>query len=415
MPLRQWWSPKSTVFFVLLLCCVHGLVRAAQHSESPLVLHEVISEALQGHPLVLSRQAEHAAAGFVVDQAQAQFFPSPYLRAEGHQGKSIWLAGASQPLWSGGRLTAQLQSAEADREVAGLSVDEVRLETALRIAAAWYESVSAVARLKVARSGLEELAALENMMRNRVSTGFSAAVDLHFVQARHTEAQVEVRAIESELRASLNRLEQLAGRRIAVEQLPAPTPVLGANIDANLDTAAIAGHPAWRRAQADVDRAQAQLRLASRTNAPLLALRAEYQIGVHPASAASGYRMFIGLEQSFGAGNSSAAAVNAARAQVQASQERVEHLRRDLISQFMSDQQSLITALDRSESLAVNIQNLGRVAQSYRRSFDAGVRPWLDLLNALKEHTDAQQQQVRAMVDAAFHHYRLGTYQWSRP
>lgn len=374
-------------------------------------LRTLVSWSLQDHPLIRSGRAGVRAAAAGVAQARWQYFPTPFVRADAHKGRSAWVAGVRQPLWSGGRLQSDVDAARADELAAEKSFLMVRHEIAHRVASLWLQVVTAKDQLKVARAGFDELLVLQAIMKRRVETGYSPPVDLSLVHARVMQAQSEIDGVQAQMDAAMYQLAQVTGRQIAAERLAVSQPPVGRSA-LTLDEARVIveGSPAQQKAQADIDVARGFLAQVTKQNKPTVEARVEYQMGKHSGSAREGYRLFVGLDQSFGAGLSTSAAVEAARAKVDASVGQAEATGRDLVAQILSDQTALNVAIDRADSMGRNLGDMEQVSRSYRRAFDAGRRSWLELLNVIRENTEVHQQLVRARTEAQYYAYLLDVH-----
>ena len=392
----------------------------AAKASSPGTLHELSRLAMRTNPLIKSRQAELQSAESGVQGAKWQFYPTPYSRGERFEGKTLAVVGLRQPLWTGGRLTADVEAAQAGRGVSEWEVAVSRYDIAFRVANAWLEAVTAKGRLDAAQAGLGELLALEGMMKRRVATGYSASVDGNLVQARLMQARTDIDRAQSDITIALNVLAQLTGQTWSIGQLAEPVPTATgttAAADANFPAdgawvdAAVDSHPANRRALAKREQAEAQVQQARKQIMPTLSARAEYQTGKYLGSSPEGYRFFVGFEQSFGSGLASMANVDAAQAMLLAAQEQSEAQRRELVSQIKADIASLDSARSRVRSLQSNVSDMKTVSDSYRRAFDAGRRSWLELLNVIREGTEVAQQVARARAEVDYYTYRLQVYQ----
>lgn len=374
-------------------------------------LNKLVHWSLQNHPLIRSAIAQVDAAAADVAQSKWQFYPTPYLRADAYRGRGARVAGVRQPLWTGGRLSSDVQAAEAIENVAVWSLRQERREMAQRVARHWLAVMTAAEQRKVALEGHEELLRLRDMMDRRVKAQYSAPVDLSLVQARVLQSQSELNLLQAQLDTALYELQLLAGRSLLLEQFTwnEQSPVRSF-VTLEEAKGVLVNEPLWKKAQADIAVARARHAQAEKQTMPTLEARVEYQAGEHALSARDGYRLSVGFEQSFGAGRSSSAAIEAARVKIDATAAQAEAIARDLLAQFLSDQSSLNSAIDRIESMHFGLKELDLVASSYRRAFDAGRRSWLELLNTVRENTQSRQQLVRAQAEARYHAYRLNLY-----
>jgi adhesin transport system outer membrane protein len=115
-------------------------------------LARVLEAAWASHPLVMGKRSAQAAARDEQDGAQWQRYPSPSLEASTQSG-GAGLLRIDQPLWAGGRITANIDAAGNRLDAAGAAIDEARHDLALRAIAATTEATRQQARQLHGQSG----------------------------------------------------------------------------------------------------------------------------------------------------------------------------------------------------------------------------------------------------------------------
>jgi adhesin transport system outer membrane protein len=100
--------------------------------------------------------------------------------------------------------------------------------------------------------------------------------------------------------------------------------------------------------------------------------------------------VYLALQMQTGAGLSSLSAVDAALARRQAAQDAIETLERSLAQQVRSlwaERQSVRQQVGPVQAL---LSGADEIVASYLRQFQVGRKNWLDVLNAVREKTQAQ-------------------------
>lgn len=119
-----------------------------------------------------------------------------------------------------------------------------------------------------------------------------------------------------------------------------------------------------------------------------------------------------------GAGFSNLALARASQAQVNSLVQNQEAARRRVIEDVQVQYQQFVSAKDRENSLIAAVAGAQIVVSSYRRQFIAGRKSWLEVLNAVREHSDYQVQlvQTRANLLGAFHRLQVdfGVMPWQQ-
>jgi adhesin transport system outer membrane protein len=372
-------------------------------------LKELVHSAISTNPRILASRAAVARADADVDSARLQFLPTPSISAEHREGRQMEIYSLRQPIWTGGKLTSALAVANAQQEVAALSVDEVRYDMASRVASAWSDAQSARGQLIILTDELQELGALQAMMKRRLATGLSAQAELDLLGSRLSQARSDFSAIQAQLRSSTEQLSQMTGETVTAEQLADldPTAERFDVTESELAQRALATHPTLARLSAEVRAADARAKQARSQMMPSLFATFEYQQGQTDGARLPGSRTFFGVEQSFGAGFSSFEGVRAAQAGREAANEAYLSARRDISAQATTDAQTYMAALRKSEEGALNLDGVERVYASYKRMFLAGKRSWLDLLNMVREQTDVARMLAAARANSDLYAFRV--------
>jgi len=374
-------------------------------------LERLVETALDAHPSVLARRADVAAAEAGVEGAGWQFFPTPSLRGERFEGKQVMVFGLRQPLWTGGRLTADLDAARSRLAVANRSVDEVRFDLAQRVAAAWANLLSMDGRIEAYTAGVQQLETLEAMMARRLATRLSAQVELDLLQARLAQARSDLAQAQADQRAGVEALSQLVGKPITAAQLAALVEEAGASVRDSANEQwveqGLVFNPALKRLVAEVEAAGARVAQARAAVWPSLYARVDHQEGQITGTLPADTRVYVGFEHSFGAGLSTATAIRAAEAGQTAAREALQAARREVAARIVADIEGYRAARQYATGAAANLAALDQVSESYRRMFLAGKRGWLDLLNMIREQTEAARMLSAVRVQVALQSFRL--------
>ncbi|AMS13799.1 hypothetical protein A3218_05620 [Pseudomonas chlororaphis] len=372
-------------------------------------LKGLVHDAIDTNPRVLASRAAVARADADIDSARLQFLPTPSISAEHREGRQMEIYSLRQPIWTGGKLTSGLDVANAQREIALLSVDEVRYDLAARVASAWADAQSARQQLKILTAELQELGGLQAMMTRRLATGLSAQAELDLLGSRLSQARSDYSAVQAQLRSSTEQLSQLTGDSITPDQL-ADLATMAERLDiteGDVVQRALATHPTLARLLAEVGAADTRIKQARSQMMPSFYATFEHQQGQTDGARVPGNRTFFGVEQSFGAGFSSFTGVRSAQAGRDAANEAYLSARRDISAQATSDSQTYIAALRKSEEGALNLDGVERVYASYKRMFLAGKRSWLDLLNMVREQTDVARTLAAARANSELYAFRV--------
>lgn len=387
------------------------------------MLQNLIASAVASHPAIQAQQAQQGSARAGVDSARWQFYPTPSIAVEqahasasdsAYQGDgTVSTLRLQQPLWTGGRLTAGLQKAEASLNVSRASLDEVRQQLALRVVQTYGDWLAAHLKLKAHDKSLAVHVRLSELVKRRIKEGVSSESDLILAVARLQALASDIAVAQAQQDMALARLAQLLGRPVEAAalqaMLAAPQP-LRAGLPSLLDQA-LAQNPAIQKAQAQAQVQEAVIAERRADLAPEIYVRAERQYGNYAVrNSPSESRLFIGLNSRFGAGLSSQSNVEGAQAQHQAALAEIELQGRSVSEQILADHALATSSQTRLLALQASLQAAQDVSESYDRQFLAGRKTWLDVMNAARELAQTETQLADIESTQVIVTWRLAIY-----
>lgn len=398
---------KPTRFkFTLIVFAFGFLATASKAALAPATLGvaELTLSALEQHPSLRASSARQEAAKSKVEAARWQFWPTPSVGVERLQSdpsetrqgdKTVGVVRIQQPLWTGGRLTSNLQRAESEVLLAQAETEAARELLANRVIQAWSEAVVAIRKINAQQLSLQSHERLLKMVERRLSEGASAVADVDLARSRIEVLTSEIMLLTAQRDSALDKLKLLIGRSFTEQEVVLshqPTQVRTASLGSLIEMAQ-AVSPQLRKAQHSVEVASADVGVAKASLMPEVSVRFEHQQGnLYAASPPSSNQVFISLNSSFGAGLSSFSGVNAAIAQLNAAQEEMNLQKQALIEQVQTDFTLVQAAQARLKGLMAASKASANVLESYERQFLAGRKQWLDLMNAAREQAQSEAQ-----------------------
>jgi adhesin transport system outer membrane protein len=377
----------------------------AQQASAPatttLSLRQAVAEALLRNPNRLRAAHEVTAAGFERDAAEWGRFPTLNVDAGAAQ-SSRSVAPTStvrveQPLWAGGRIDGQIDSARAQVGAAELAEAEMRRRLAEETAVAYVGWMDAAARVDIARESADALANLVTYVRRRESEGLASPADVSIGKARHSSALALAEEMQGELEQARAQLESLMLARIergvAVSVPPAPErPV------ADIEAAYLANSPLVQQRRAEVEAARAQASVRKAAMYPKVSLRFEHLTypnngGLTPTSDS---RALIVLQFAPDAGLASYSGAQAAESRIGSALAQVAADENDARLRARANRAENASSRRQAEALEPQVAALDASLASFMRQFEAGRKSWLELLNTQREVVDARIAASRA-------------------
>ena len=205
---------------------------------SPLNYRHYLAVVVKQHPSVQSAQNQLESARQDVEGAKWQFYPTPSIGAEkssksanGISDSRTTYARMQQPLWTGGRLTAQLDKAQTQETIASLTLAEQRLTLAQRWLQLWAETQAAELKVQAFADSEEQHRKYVQQVQSRAQEGQAPRSDTQLSLTRLAAVQAELEQAHAQKRQTISRLKQLYGTALPVNAirwtaaLPAKSPL----------------------------------------------------------------------------------------------------------------------------------------------------------------------------------------------
>lgn len=405
---------RHGIYASVLFLTVSGAAFASADTQ----MNALINRAIQTHPLIGSARAEQQATTESIRAAKRNMLPAPtfssgYDRNDG----MVSQLQIRQSLWTGGKLTANVNQAIFDDKAAVERVYEQQNQIAKTTIEAWQSYMTALTKQQVYYDSLQLLAEFEAMMQRRVSQGISARIELDLVTNRILQEQNSYQSAVEQQRIAMARLEQITGRRLSATELPTP------NMAELVNRAKSYSQTFEKMAFDDVSfynptvvKEHYQVEAAKQNAKSLQAARyptvyAQYEYAYYHDNDNdnndNGGEFSVGLSYDPGAGLSNLSLAKASESRVQSLLQAKEAARRGVLETIQTQYQQFASAKDQELSLVAAVAGAQIVVSSYRRQFIAGRKSWLEVLNAVREHTQYQAQLVDARSSIIATYYKL--------
>lgn len=356
------------------------------------------------YPAIQGKRQEVRAALADQEAAGWQRFPVPGVQASrDSSGNSQTVFSVQQPLWTGGRIRAGMDAAEARHGSALAEVERTREEVLLRLAQSFVEASRRQAQQDIALENLQQHERLRAMIERRIAQQVSPEVDLALADSRLSLARNELSLIQQGRQLALDRLRELSGQSVqAVEGEIQASAWLPATLPEAL-TQAEERAPGLRVLEYREVAAMADVRAERAQWWPLVALRLEQREGERTER-----RALIVLESQLGAGLSTLANAGAAQARRDAIAWERETVLRERQTQVTEAWRQMESAQQRLRNAEQNRRGSEEVFASYSRQYVIGQKSWLDVLNAVREATAAATSVEDARAELRLAQIRLG-------
>ncbi len=371
-------------------------------------LTQLLDLAMTQHPAVLQSLSQAQAAGHDLAAAKWGRFPSASTEVRSDKASAQSIARIEQPLWAGGRINGRIDLGEANLRVAESSVREAEFNALTQVSVSFFEVQRLLERLNSADENVKEHQRLLDLITRRMEAKISPEADVTLATARLQQAQTERLQIRRQLESTRNTLTQWAGPIVGRLVPPSAIDYKRPQTAQALMDLVLNASGQRARLQAQIDSAEAQIAIAKAQGLPTLVAGVQHVVS-GPLYTPDRSHAYLSLQFQPGAGLSALSGISSAVAKKAAAQRELEALDRTLENQAKSldsDIDVLQAQLKPAQDL---LSGTSEVVNSYLRQYQIGRKNWLDVLNALREKTQAlynladvrsslQQSQVKMLL-----------------
>ena len=254
-------------------------------------------------------------------------------------------------------------------------------------------------------------------MQRRVNQGVSARIELDLVTNRILQEQNAYQGAVEQQRIAIARLEQIAGRRITAAELPTPnlSEIVNRAKGYSKDFERMAFdqasfyNPTVVKEYYRVEAAKQGVKSIQSSRYPTLYAQYAYDYYYDDQNNDNdnGSGFSVGLSYDPGAGLSNLALAKASESRVNSLVQSTEASRRLVLETIQTQYQQFASAQDQERSLIAAVAGAQIVVSSYRRQFIAGRKSWLEVLNAVREHSQYEIQLVESRTAIIAAYYKL--------
>ncbi len=406
---------KNKLILALSLLIGYSLPAQSSTVVTDVQINSLISQAIETHPLVGSARAEQQATIEGINAAKLNLLPTPsFTTSYGSNNDMVSEVGIRQPLWTGGKLTANVNQAIFDDKAATENIYAQQNQVAKTTIQAWQTYIAAVAQQRVYLETITQLRKFEEMMQRRVSQGVSARIELDLVTNRILQETNAYEAAKEQQHIAEARLQQITGQPLprgsenSIPQLNVlvdQVKLASAGFEKLAFNEASFYNPNVVKEFYQIESAKQEVKAQSASKFPVV--YAEYKHTYDHDTNKDNGQFYVGLNYQPGAGFSNLALTRASEARVNSLIQNKEAAQRDVMESIQVQYQQFASARSRELSLVSAVAGAQIVLDSYQRQFIAGRKSWLEVLNAVRELSDYQVNLVQTRSDILGAFYKL--------
>ena len=371
----------------------------------PLLLQKVTAE----HPQVQSQIQNLQAAGMDLKVAQQASWPTPSISMERVQAQSndpvytgspqVISFRLQQPLWTGGRLTAQSNKAIATQAIEHARLIEIQQNLALKTIQAWVEVVTAQRQQQVLEKSETVQWQLLQKITRRAEQGLSPLNEVNFANLRLVQVrQDRFNALQQEKQAWIRLTQWVPEAKNLGQALIHPNiylqevHVLALRLALpQWEANSLENSPLIRRLECVAELQLAEMAEKRAALQPEVYVRAEHQRGNYTyANTPNTNRVIVGFSASTGAGFGVAYQLAALQNKHVGVLQEIETARRSVLEAVQTDFWNATAKQSKASMLLLNLESSKEIQAAWERQFINGKKTWNDVMNAARETSQAE-------------------------
>lgn len=374
-------------------------------------LYDAVERATANYPSVASSRLNVRAAEADLRAAKWLRFPSLSAQAfaYGVHGRQVTsTVEIDQPIWTGGRIDASIRRAEATKITNAAQLEETVLQVALDITSAYYDLARLTRHQTILEAELAEHRRLVDSIARRVEQQVSPNADLELAKSRAAQVAQDLNTTIAQRYAASAHFAQLVGdEHYDPGSVPRYDPAFFHPAPADAIAQAVDCNPTRRRLEGQALVARADYLSARAAVFPQLSAEVSHNEIV-------GTRAGLSLRETLDGGLTNFAAADAAKLRQQSAELQIGTAERQIRETVASDIAENAAVRSRIAAAATAAESANAVTQSYLRQYIAGRRTWLDVMNAVREGSDAEISEADAEISAMASTARLllNTCRW---
>jgi len=389
----------------------HIVFSQETNTKCNITFDQIVKEGLGTHPSIAMSKELIEGAKYQVDSAKWGYYPTPTIDVSvKSSNRKQTVTRIDQPLWTGGKLDAAYDKAEAEKTEALHTYDENQYKLIDDYLTTLKNYLQAQKKIEVLNANKKQFNSLMEMLERMMTAGVLSQSDKNLLNSRVSSIYSDLVIAKAKLRVAKIQLEILTGKQIdcniefKYKQILSKT----LNIQKMIDEL-IEFHPTVKVMNAKILAAQSEVKTSKSKLWPSLILRAEHKEGTiyDENEPETENLVYLTFNVSTGAGVS--ALSNISKSKINVSKIRFEKTtkERELIDLLMNDYTNYIASKSQQELIQKNIETTFKIYESNKRLFLSQDKKWLDVVSSLSELNRQKIENSKLLVESKILEYKL--------
>lgn len=349
----------------------------------------LVKSSLKRHPSILMSKSMLDSTLAELDSKEWELFPTVSLNYDYKSSdKNKIVATVEQPIWTGGKISAEINKAYAQKDEATASLDEAKLKLIDVYLKTIKDYMQSKSKLAIVKDNLDEYEKISMTFQRMMQAGILSQADKNLFNSKIASLKSEQIIANSKLDISIMKLELLSDESIDCDVYFENRSILNYN-DSIRDLAELLDmtHPTLKVFKNRLKSIQEDLILSKSIFWPKLSIKGEHRHGaLYKTSEDEDENIaYASLSVNFGAGLSSFSNVAKARAEINKIKMEILSKKKDLTDRLVDDYMNFVKSKEYTKILLKDVWTATQIYNSNKRLFESQKKSWLDLVNSYSE------------------------------
>lgn len=363
----------------------------------------LLKKMLSSYPTIKAAEIGKDSSDDMIVAAKLRYLPELSTDLQHHwskteKGEPQRVIRLESTLWDNGLTSRHVDEANIEKRIADEKISLVIIQLSQQFIKSWYQLRTGLQIINVYNKKLDNLEMYNGMMQRRAAGGLSSYSDLQQIESRIQQVKVELTQSRKDVNNATRRLNQLTSQEIDIENISFAGDYKHVDISAynylfheKFASEILDSEPEIKLAELQLESDMNRVEKEIAATKPQVYARLDQNVNNSNDST-----VYVGVRFNSSPGFSNQFEIAARQKKIYEQKEYILEARLKENEVNMVDVDTVRNQYERISSLKKAVILSHEVLSSYERQFTAGRKSWLDLLNAVNEHTQSQVALVRA-------------------
>lgn len=374
-----------------------------QNTQCKIGFDTLVKASLEKHPSILVSKSMLESALAQIDSSEWEAYPTlsmDYSYKNSDKKKTI--VTIEQPIFAGGRISAEINQAYAKKDEATASLDEAKLKLIDLYLKTIKDYMQSKSKIMILEENINEYKKLYVTFERMRKAGIMSQADKNLFDSKIAALKSEQIITNSKFEISKIKLEILSDQSIDCNinydfRLILKNNFTVKSLSKNLEIT----HPTLKVLESKLRTAEEELAINKSVFSPKLSIKAEHRAGgIYDTTTLENENIaYASMTLNFGAGLSSFSNITKAKANINKAKMEILMRKKDLLDELVNNYLSLIKVKEQTKILLKDLWTTTQIYNSNKRLFKSQQKSWLDLVNSYSELSKQKIKYEELLID----------------